>query len=551
VEEHVALRNLNVRARRLASGAALILCLGAAPAAQAATCPESVHTDDFATAQQLRDWTRAVNRYGPRILGSPAHDKAVKWLKRQAESIDGVTTRYDRYRIYRWLPRTRVQRGPGLDISRAGRITLTQADGSTVDVPAAGAIHWSKPTRKKGQSGQLVYLDADQAITPENAGGRVVLRDFPKNSIPYVLFQAIGIYITPDLLNDPGSYERPYLGGGAIHDTLLAAGKAGAAGVIFAFDVPRDQVEGYYDPHTGTIYSVPGVFVGSAEGARLKAAAAQGGSASVTVRAKVGRAMTRSLIATVPGASPEKISLLANTDGNSWVQENGIVGMLALARYYGSLPMECRPRTLELAFTSAHDAIVEDGGQRYVTTLNEEYAQGMVAFGFAIEHLGTREILARGEGADRRLEFTGLGDVFLFAAGDSDVLKQAAASATQRRNLDRTAVLRGVDVPNDARVPPVCSMGGLGNFYHRNLIPTLAMISGPWSLYDPVFGAEAIDFDRMRNQVLAAGDAILALAGLPRERIAGDYLEYRTRLAQGAPTCPIEIYPQFGPGPGE
>jgi hypothetical protein len=76
------------------------------------------------------------------------------------------------------------------------------------------------------------------------------------------------------------------------------------------------------------------------------------------------------------------------------------------------------------------------------------------------------------------------------------------------------------------------------------------MISGPWSLYDPVFGRSAIDFDRMRSQVLAAGDAILALDGLPREQIAGDYLLYQQQLDQGAPTCPPEIYPQFGPGPG-
>ena len=81
--------------------------------------------------------------------------------------------------------------------------------------------------------------------------------------------------------------------------------------------------------------------------------------------------------------------------------------------------------------------------------------------------------------------------------------------------------------------------------------PTLAMISGPWSLYDPVFGRKAIDFGRMRAQLLAAGDAILALDDFPREQIAGDYLTYREQLGQGTPTCPPEVYPQFGPGPGE
>ncbi|MCW5889930.1 MAG: hypothetical protein KIT14_05195 [bacterium] len=542
---------LSTRRTLLACAGALALWLGTAAATRAATCPTSVDAAAFASAAQLRAWVEAVNAYGPRILGSPAHDKAIRWLAREAKSIRGATTSYDRYRIWRWLPRTRMQKGPGLDIARAGGLTITPAGGATVRVPVAGAVHWSSPTRKQGRRGPLVRLDADAPITAANARGKIVLVDFPKSAIPYVLFQFVGLYITPDILNDPGSYDRPYLGGGVLHDTLLAAGAAGAAGVVFAFDVPREQVAGYYDPHTGTIYGVPAVFVGSAEAEQLRAAAAQGGAAAITVRAKVGRGSTKNLVATVPGTSPEKISLMANTDGNSWVQENGIVGMLALARYYGSLPMECRPRTLELAFTSAHDAIVQDGGERYVRTLNAEYEQGLVAFGFAIEHLGTREILAVGEGADRHLAFSGLGDVLLFAAGDSDVLKEVAVSAAQRRNLDRTAVLRGVDVPDESRVPPLCSLGGLGNFYHRNLIPTLAMISGPWSLYDPVFGAEAIDFERMRSQLLAAGDAILALAALPRDEIAGDYLAFRTRVAQGAPTCAPEIYPQFGPRPSK
>jgi hypothetical protein len=50
--------------------------------------------------------------------------------------------------------------------------------------------------------------------------------------------------------------------------------------------------------------------------------------------------------------------------------------------------------------------------------------------------------------------------------------------------------------------------------------------------------------------VLAAGDAVLALDGLPRAQIYGDYTLYQQQLEQGAPTCPPEVYPQFAPGPG-
>ena len=82
-------------------------------------------------------------------------------------------------------------------------------------------------------------------------------------------------------------------------------------------------------------------------------------------------------------------------------------------------------------------------------------------------------------------------------------------------------------------------MGGLGNYFHLNLVPTLAMISGPWTLYDPAFGRRAIDFGRMRSQMLAAGDAVLALDGLPRAQIAGDYPALQAQLDQGTKTgCP-------------
>jgi hypothetical protein len=290
------------------------------------------------------------------------------------------------------------------------------------------------------------------------------------------------------------------------------------------------------------------VFVGSAQATQLKALAAQGGSARVTVLAKVTRTKTRNLIARLPGKSAEKIVLAANTDGNSWVQENGVIGMLAFARYYAKLPKRCHPRTLELVFSSAHDGYRDDG-------LNPDHYpldKKRIAFAFTIEHLGTREILPTGEGASRHLKFTGRADPALFAAGDSEVLRQTAVAATKRRNLPRTAVLKGLAVPDPTLAPPICSMGGLGNAFHPSLVPTLAMISGPWTLYDPVFGRRALDFGQMRSQVLAAGDAILALDGLPRAAIAGDYPALQAQLDQGTKAaCPNPPLPLHAPRPAQ
>ena len=449
-----------------------------AASASAADCPDSISGPDFASKVQLRHMTRDFNSFGPRILESAAHEKAIDWLADQARGIDGMRVKSHPYRAYNWLPRTHVKGGPGLDIGRAGGISVTRPGGSTVNVPDAGAVHWSKPTGKAGRGGPLVYLPPDEDITPENSAGKVVIRDFQLGSLPFGLLQALlGIYVTPDLASDT-DYTRPYLSPN-LHSDLIEAGQAGAAGVIFTFDVPRDEVRGYYDPHVGTLYREPAVFVGSRQAEQLKAAAAQGSSAHVVVRATVDPGKTRNVIADLPGRSPEKIVMAANTDGNSWVQENGVIGMLAFARYYAKLPMSCRPRTLELVFSSSHDSFgTGDGLDPDHYRVNRD----KIAFAFAIEHLGTRQILPTGDGADRHLEFTGEGDPFLFAAGDSDVLRETAVATTTSRHLDRTAILRGVGVPVQGQVPPICSMGGLGNAFHPRLIPTLAMISGPWTL---------------------------------------------------------------------
>jgi hypothetical protein len=514
-----------------------------AGSAQAGSCPATVDPRDFASAAELRRLVRRENSFGERFLASSAHNRTIDWIEDEVRAIDGFRVRSDRFSVWRWLPRTKAIGRPGLDLARAGGLSVSRP-GSAQQVPVAGAVRWSPPTGPTGRSAPLVSLGPDEDITAQNAAGKVVIREFPATSLPYAALQGIGIYVTPDLANATGNYERPFLN--ELHQELLAASAAGAAGVVFTFDVPRAQVRGYGDPHTGTIFKVPAVFVGGAEAGRLRSLAAQGASARVLVRAKVERATTRNVIATLPGRSAQRIVMGANTDGQSWVQEDAVAGLIAFARYYAGLPMRCRPRTVQIAFTSAHDAIVRDGMERYSAPLDAQYDKGSIAFAFAVEHLGTREILP---GAGDRLRFTGRGEPFLFAAGDSDALRRTAEQATKRRRLDRTAVLPGLGLPTAGQVPPICSMGGLGTFFQRHLIPTLAMISGPWSLYAPSFRSSAIDFGRMRSQLLAVGDSVLALDGLPRDQIAGDYLGMRRQRAQGAPTCPPEVYPQFAPGP--
>ena len=353
--------------------------------------PQTVDESVFASEAELRKLTSEMAGFGLRSTASRSNEQFIDRLKRHMRRIDGMKIRTERIKLRRWQPLPKADGVPGRDLARAGELKLVQSDGSTQNIPVAGAVPYALPTSKRGSQGPLVYLAPDVEITPENSAGKVVLREFPDRSIPYVGFTLLGLYLTPDLAGRPGSYERPYLA--ALHEELLAAGTAGAAGVIFAFHVPTDAVRGYWDPHNGTHYTVPAVFVGDEQGQQLRAVADSNVSASVVVRAKTDRASTRNLIATLPGQTPERIVFSVNTDGNTWVQDDGNAALVALARYLAGLPIECRPRTFEFAFGAAHLHISREGTDRYAAQLDEEYDDGTVAFAFAMEHLGTREIL--------------------------------------------------------------------------------------------------------------------------------------------------------------
>ena len=89
---------------------------------------------------------------------------------------------------------------------------MTGADGAETKLSDAGAVRFSQPTGKQGQAGELVYLPPDQEITPENAAGKVIVRDYPAAPIPLAGLQIIDEYITPDLASQTGTFDRPFLG---------------------------------------------------------------------------------------------------------------------------------------------------------------------------------------------------------------------------------------------------------------------------------------------------------------------------------------------------
>jgi hypothetical protein len=507
-------------------------------------CPTEVDAEQFASAEVLRDLLAEFNDFGLRSPASEQHEASIDWLARQLGDVPGMEIEFDEYTIDRWQPTPEAPGDtPGRDLAAAGALTV---DGGTSpeEIAVAGAVPFTLPTSDDGATGELAFLAADQ-ITAANAAGKIVVTEIPHSFLPYAAFQAIGHLVTEDLPTE-GDYDRPYLR--ALDSILIDAGTAGAAGVVMAWDAPTEQLVGYWDPHTGTKFRVPAVYVGNDDVERLRDLAASGATARLSVLAEWDEAPTRNLIATLPGQTRERIVVNTNTDSVTWVQENGTIAAIALARYLGELPIECRTRDVQFALTTNHLGFSADGTFRYGPQLDQDFDAGTVAFVMAPEHLGTREILP--DGPDNRLDYTGEAEVFAWSAPEeSPVLVQATIDAVRRRDLDRTAVLKGVGAPEAGQVPSICSQGGLGTNFHGLLIPTIAGISGSWSLWAPSFGEDAIDFERMRDQALAFGDIAVQLDDVPRAEIAGGYVAAREQRANGAATCDLTPPPAEAPAP--
>jgi hypothetical protein len=207
----------------------------------------------------------------------------------------------------------------------------------------------------------------------------------------------------------------------------------------------------------------------------------------------VKRVVTPSIIATIAGQSPQRIVIDSHTDGTNAVEDNGPIAMVEMARYFAALPMECRPRTIELAFSTAHfyqrvaDPAVRDGGaEQLARQLDGEYDQGTVSVVLVLEHLGAidYEQVARPDGVGTRLEPNGLPCIQFIGVTPSPDLVGVVDGVVRAYDMQRTILLQGSDLPGET-APRHCSFGGEGTPYNRHLLPTIGVIAAPQSLYNP------------------------------------------------------------------
>lgn len=488
----------------------------------------------------LKRQNEFLGRLGARPTGSRAHDRYISWIRRHLDGIRGVHQRELRFPIRRWTSR---------------KTTLVMHVGQrTVRLPVAGPVPYSKPTGKRGARASLTFVPDDQRITADNAAGKIVVRPAPAGSVPTAAFLAPVISWTtydPDHQIDPTStFYGDFINYNARVADLRDAAAAGAEGILFTKDEPRRQLLGHYEPYEGTAWKVPGAFLGVDQSTKIQRAMSRHPrtTARLDVQARFKRVVTPSILATIPGQSPQRLVIDSHTDGTNAVEDNGPIAMVAMARYLASLPMRCRPRTVEFAFSTAHfyqrvvDPTVRDGGaEQLAKRLDRGYDRGTVSAVLVLEHLGAIDYEPQPRGGGKPgdvLRQVGMRAIQFIGVTPSPQLVNTVDSVVRAYDMKRTILLQGADAPGTT-TPAHCSFGGEGTPFNQHLLPTIGVIAAPQTLYDPAFGVRGINFHVMQSETRGFTELVNRLGTMSQQAIAGEVTLERAQRAAGATQeCP-------------
>jgi hypothetical protein len=363
--------------RKLLLGAAGAGALAAFGPARTQTAAAVGGSPGLPSQDQVWDWQHQLVDFGTRYTGSPGHDRFVDWISNQLTRIPGFRLRTDRHTFGRWLAH---------DWSLSIRQPATA--GRSGPVPLAYYYPYSGRTPAQGVTGRLVDLGTYPAavvgtsgtgLSPEfwlpARGGIALVRAAPSTFSLAPVSPALGGYergktsqqAAADYAADTALQTNPAYVGIFAPVGLRDAKAAGVKAVIVAYTgMPDDEVAHQYNPFITPYPSAsgvpapadpgcPAVWVGDGTGRDLSRAA-RTGAATATVRLTAditAGAATETVWGFLPGSKPGARPLIVNThtDGPNATEENGALGLLALAQHFARRP---HARDIYFVFVTGH-----------------------------------------------------------------------------------------------------------------------------------------------------------------------------------------------------
>jgi hypothetical protein len=263
----------------------------------------------------------------------------------------------------------------------------------------------------------------------------------------------------------------------------------GAAGVVFVLDASYEALAGGYLPFTHGLEPLPALYVDRDTGAALRQKALTRPKARLTLTASRAQTPVDTITAVLPGASDEAIVFNTHTDGQGFVEENGGVAFVQLARHFASLPARRRlNRTLVFAAWPGHMTYDLPQTQGWIDTHPDLVKRAAAAL--TVEHLGCTEWTDQGG------PYRPTGDPEMFAVWTSqgkmfDLVRDTVVA----HDLQRTSLMR----PG--------AQFGVGAAFQTAGVPQIGAIAGPEYLLTV---SDNGDLDKLDERLAARQIAWLA-----------------------------------------
>jgi hypothetical protein len=414
------------------------------------------------SAAEIHDDVARMVGFGPRLTGTPAHQRFIDWVQDGLERAGCISYPRDEKPFTYW---------------NALRWSLDLLDASAPG-PVRTAYYFprSGETPDAGITAKLVPIErADQVA------GNIALIDLklpPQLTESFFISMANGYHWSGHPPDPARDYRRAWVATVGPGQALAQAKSLGAIGAVFVLDASPAAAEGCYLPFNDTFYDCPALWVDREVGAQLTAAAQTAPAVRLTLTAEKRKTTSPSLVCVLPGESDEVLIVNTHTDGQNAFEENGAVTLLHLARHFNSLPAGRRlKRSLIFSAVTGHMTQELPQTQGFVDDHPDLIAAA--AAGMTIEHYGCAEWVddANGYHATGDPEACGLW------TSESGVLQPVLDSLVTD------------DIPHTYVLRPEPLYLGIGGALYDAGVPGASFIAGPGHLVNVVANGHIDKFD--------------------------------------------------------
>ncbi|HEY3949884.1 hypothetical protein, partial [Phenylobacterium sp.] len=325
--------------RELVAGGAMLAGAAAMPMlARAAASGRQIKGFDAAlvpSPERLGAWLQQLHEFGPiRFTGTPQARRFEEFLAKRFTELQ-FQVHIDTYRLMAWE----------CDLVRDCAITLAEDGKAAKPLDVVAYYPFAATTRGKGPvTGRVLYAGvgdaAVKALAAKTSAAElarsVVVVDMPLANGGARGFPTLFPGTFPDPL--PPAYSGPNPASQGGRPSMEAVEGKCQALVLCYTDVSNEAARYNWLPFSDKHRRTPALWVGAEDARRLREAS---GKASLALRCDATltpNARADTVVATLPGPSDEVVFLTTQTDGPNECNENGGLGVLALASYAARLP---------------------------------------------------------------------------------------------------------------------------------------------------------------------------------------------------------------------